>query len=165
MAINTDFSPGQVLTAAQMDNLPFGLATASTATAVTAIVANTPLSVLTATFTVVPNRRYFITGRLCFQPLSAGSGVNALYLSASGLTTTTIFYETTSVGQFLCGTAQGSAYFTAADFGVTTGSGTSKTVTLFFRMVAGGQLNTDPDGTVGANSFPQQLIITDVGSA
>jgi hypothetical protein len=165
MAINTTFTTGQVLTATQVNNLPFGLAAASTATAGTAVVGGTALSVLTATFTVVPNRRYLITGRLCFQPLSAASGIKALYLTATGLTTTTIYYETTSIGQFLCGTAQGFAYFTAADFGVTTGSGTSKTVTMNFKMAATGQLNADPDAYVGANSFPQQLIVQDIGAA
>lgn len=162
---NSTFSVNQVLTAQNMNDLPFGFVTASTATASTAIAASTPLAVLTATFTVVPNRRYLIMGRIAYQTLGGAGGVRALYLSASGLTNTTLQYETTNLAQFLCSTAEGFAYLTAANFGVTSGSGTSKTVTLNFRMNTTGQLNTDPDGLVGANSFPQQLFIFDVGTA
>ena len=166
MAVNDTFTSGQVLTATEMNNLPFGLLGASTATATTAFTAGTALQVLTLTVTIVPNRRYRICGQTSIQPTSAASTIQILYVTATGLTSQTLVYDGHSLGQNFNYLLHGSTYVTAADFGVTTGSGTSKTISLYLQVNgANGTLTTNPDNIVGAGSAAQKLWVEDIGSA
>lgn len=165
MALNDTFTAGQILTATEMNNLPFGLVGHTSATATTAIVANTPLSVLTLAVTIIPNRRYRIHGQAALQATGGAASVQMLYLEASGFTTQTFMFNGHSLPQFFSTMLVGTIYATAADFGVTTGSGTSKTLDMKIRMNAAGGLNTNPDAIIGANSIPQRLWIEDIGSA
>ena len=162
---NTSFSAGAVLTAAQMNNLPFGLVGQTSATAATAITANTSLTILSLTVTLYPNRLYRIHGQAALQATSAAATVQMLWLEATGFTTRTIMFNGHNLPQYFSTMIAGNLYATAADFGVTSGSGTSKTLNLRIRMNAGGALNTDPDAIIGANSIPQRLWIEDIGSA
>jgi hypothetical protein len=52
----------------------------------------------------------------------------------------------------------------AAEYSVTSGSAT-KNIALIFKCGANGNLNTNPDAFVSANSFPQELWVTDIGAA
>lgn len=166
MAVNDTFTSGQVLTATEMNNLPFGLVGASTATATTTFTAATALQVLTLTITIVPNRRYRICGQCGIQPTSAASSIQILYVTATGFTSQTLVYDGHSLPQNFNYMLQGSTYATAADFGVTTGSGTSKTLSLYLDVRgANGALTTNPDNIVGAGSVPQKLWVEDIGSA
>ena len=59
MPLNTTFTTGQVLTATQQNNLPFGLVASATATASqTGISTEVDLTSLTVTFTAVTGRTY-----------------------------------------------------------------------------------------------------------
>ncbi len=60
MTINTGFTSGQILTAQQMTNLPWGVAALTSVTTDTAIT-TTEVVVATASFTAVANRYYRIT--------------------------------------------------------------------------------------------------------
>jgi hypothetical protein len=60
MTINTGFTSGQILTAAQMTNLPWGIAALTSKTTDSAITV-TETVFLTASFTAVANRYYRIT--------------------------------------------------------------------------------------------------------
>lgn len=126
---------------------------------------DTAKTLLTATFTVIPNRRYCITGRLAYQPLGPADGPNALYVTSSGFTTKTLWYKTSATPQYLIDTAFGVHYCQASDFGVTTGTGTNKTINLVFYCGTSGTTNPNPDNIVGASSFPIQLMVEDIGPA
>ena len=166
MAVNDVFTSGQILTSTEMNNLPFGLLGASTATAGTSFTAGTALQVLTLTVTIVPNRRYRIGGQAAVQPTSAASTIQILYVTATGLTSQTLTYDGHSLPQNFNYLMHGETYVTAADFGVTTGTGTSKTLSLYVQVNgANGSLTTNPDSIVGANSAAQKLWVEDIGSA
>lgn len=60
MAANTTFTAGQVLTAVQMNNLPFGILAVTNKTTDSAVT-TTETVFLTASFTAVANRYYKIT--------------------------------------------------------------------------------------------------------
>jgi hypothetical protein len=60
MTINTTFTSGQILTAAQMNNLPWGVAALTSKTSDSAIT-TTETVFITASFTAVANRYYRIT--------------------------------------------------------------------------------------------------------
>jgi hypothetical protein len=81
MAINSEFSTGQVLTAAATNALPFGIVGITTlattfSTSSTSVVDITGLSL---TFTAVANRRYFLA--LVASPSNTGANVSQIYIS------------------------------------------------------------------------------------
>jgi hypothetical protein len=61
MAINTTFTTGAVLTAAQMNNLPWGIVSQTQSTTSSANVSVETLRLTSASFTAVANRYYRIT--------------------------------------------------------------------------------------------------------
>jgi len=143
-----------------------GIVAYSSATATTAIPVATPVSILTVNATIVPGRRYRIAGKLCFQPTTNILSDRSLYVTCTGMTTTTLYMNTEQTGTNHPYTMIGEFSKTAAEMGVTTGSGTSKTFTMYFRESANaGGLVTNPNGIVGANSHPQELLIEDIGAA
>jgi hypothetical protein len=163
MAINpTPFVSGAVLTAAQMTNLPMGLAANTGATATTAFVANTPLTVLSVSATIYANRSYQMFGKLAAQYSTAATVGAALFVNANSIDRT-IFYQTEAVGgtNFNLGFS-GFTTFTATEMGVTSGSG-AVTITLKFKSGGAGSLSTNPDTFVSAGSFSQQLLVMDIG--
>jgi hypothetical protein len=163
MAINTTpFVSGAILTAQQMTNLPMGLAASTGATATTAFVAGTPLTVLTFSPTIFAGRTFQMFGKLAVQYSTAATPGAALYITAGSISRT-LCYQTEAVASanFAIGFT-GFTTFTAADMGVTSGS-SAVTISLIFRSGAAGSLNTNPDGYVQAGSFSQQLLVMDVG--
>lgn len=163
MAINTTpFVAGAVLTAAQMTNLPMGVAADTGATATTAFTAGTPLTVLTLPTTIYAGRKYQIQGKLAVQCSSAGTS-NALYITGNSISRT-VWYQTTAIGLNLCAMANGFTTYTATELGVTSGSA-SISITLVWKSGANGSLNTNPDAYVSAGSASQQLIVIDIGAA
>jgi hypothetical protein len=162
MTINSPFTVGSVLTAAQMNNMPFGLLGQSTGVATTSYTANTPLTILSLTVTIQAGRLYRLTASCGFQP-SANSASNALYMTCSGVASRTFWYQQTTISANLPLTRGGTILVSSTDFGVTSGSA-SKTINFVIRCGGNGALNTNPDGIVGANSSPQFLTIEDVGS-
>jgi hypothetical protein len=161
VAINSTFSTGQVLTAAQVNNLPFGIVVEAGGTATTAYTAGNALTVLTATGTITAGRLYMVHGALAVQA-SGSATANALYVVVTSSITRTLWYDTTAIGTNLCQSASGFAYMTASDLGVTSGTA-SRTFNLTWKSGAAGSLNTDPDNYVGAATFQQRLAIFDVG--
>lgn len=164
MAINpTPFSVGQLLTSTNVNNLPMGVAGDSRANAGTAFVANTPLTVLSLSITVYADRRYQIFGRLAVQYGTSATVGAALYVTANAVDRT-LYYQTAAVAAFFNLGINGFTTYTAAEMGVTTGSA-SRTIDLKFKSGGAGNLNSDPDGYIAANSFSQQLLILDIGAA
>ncbi len=164
MAINpTPFVTGTVLTASQMTNLPMGLNASTGATATTAFLANTPLTVLSVSATIYAGRNYQIFGKLGVQYSTSATIGAALFVTGNSINRT-LYYQTEAVAAFFCLGVSGFALMSATELGVTSGSA-SKTIELKFKSGAAGSLNTDPDGSVSAGSFSQQLLVIDVGAA
>ena len=164
MAINTTpFVSGSILTAAQMTNLPMGIAAETAGTAATAFTAGTALTVLTLPVTVRAGRLYQVFGKLAVQYGTSSTVGAALFVTGNSINRT-LYYQTESVAAFFGLGISGFALFSATELGVTTGS-SSVNILLKFKSGATGNLNSDPDGFVGASSFPQQLIVIDVGAA
>ena len=148
---NSSFTTGAVLTAAQMNNLPFGLVgyaenTSLAQTGITTVVDITGLSV---TFTGVAGRRYKIDGYLLLQSTVNGDAVNLIIRNSAG----------TSLQQSIYSLAlASSAYFCSTSL-VMSATG-STTIKLSMQRQAGtGTLTANGGGT-----FPAQLVVTDIGS-
>ena len=163
MAFNaTPFVTGNVLTAAEMTNLPMGFNDNAGATATTAIVAGTPLAVLSKSFTIYANRRYKISGQVGWQP-SANSVGNAIYFTQTSGISKVLWYRGDQIAANYPQYTGGTYITTATILGVTSGS-SAKTFTLYIRTGGAGSLNTNPDGIVGASSAEQLLWIEDIGA-
>ena len=164
MAINTTpFVSGSILTAAQMTNLPMGVAGDTGATASTAFVANTALTVLSLPTTIYANRKYQIFGKLAVQYATSSTVGAAMYVTANSIDRT-LYYQTAAVAAFYNIGINGFTTYTAAEMGVTTGSA-SVTIALKFKSGGTGNLNSNPDSFIAAGSFSQQLIVIDIGAA
>jgi hypothetical protein len=136
-----------------------------TATAGTSISDSTATTILSGSVTVVPGRVYQVYGSCAAQ---SGSTITwrALWIAQSSSGFVRGLYQsphTTTANLPI--SMQGTTTFLASDVGVTTGSGTALTFDLRMRMNGGiTGLNTNPDGIIGANSFPQVLTIIDIGA-
>jgi hypothetical protein len=145
--------------------LPRGVVVRSQTLASTAIVASTTLVVISVSATIVPARMYRISGR-CAAQLTATSTVILLSINESTLGVKTLQYQTEGLSSAnLHISMAGQVTATATDFGVTTGSGTAKTIELRWFSGAAGTLATNPDGIPGANSTPQEILVEDIGPA
>jgi hypothetical protein len=132
----------------------------------TALVAGTELTICTGSATIVPGRRYEFTGTCAIQAGASGSGVRTAWMNETSQSLNRTFsYDTTAIGANLNYSHSGVTTFTAAEVGVTTGSGTAKTFNFKVRQGSAGSLSTNPDSIIGANSFPQVMIIKDIGPA
>lgn len=130
----------------------------------TSLTGGVEATICTGSATIVPNRRYTAYANCCYQAGASGSGSVILWLSQSTFTRA-FAYETTSVAANLNGHRNGTVTFSAADVGVTTGSGTSLTFNLKIRTQFNCTLTTNPDALLGANTYPQILFIEDAGPA
>ena len=130
----------------------------------TAITGGVELTICTGSATIVPGRRYTMYGNCAYQAGGSGSGNVMLWLNQSSFNRA-IAYETTSVAANLNSHRNGTITFSAADVGVTTGSGTALTFNLKLRTANNCTLSTDPDGILGANTYPQTMFIMDSGPA
>jgi hypothetical protein len=163
MSINiTPFTAGQVLTATNVNNLPMGFNDSAGGTATTAILAATPLAVLSKSFTIYANRRYKISGQCGWQP-SANSVGNAIYFTQTSGISKVLWYRGDQIDANYPQYVGGTHITTATILGVTTGS-SAETFTLYIRTGGAGSLNTNPDGIVGASSAEQLLWIEDIGA-
>jgi hypothetical protein len=143
--------------------LPRGYQNRALATAGTGFTGGIALTVLSLDVTITAGRLYEIGGRIAVQATSNVGG-NALYISTSGATPRTLQYETNAIGTNICRSFEGKVTMSAAEYSVTSGSAT-KNIALIFKCGANGNLNTNPDAFVSANSFPQELWVTDIGAA
>ena len=144
-------------------NLPWGAAGDTGATATTAFVANTALSVLTLSTTIYAGRKYQIFGKLAVQYSTSATVGAALFITANSVSRS-LYYQTTAVGANLCLGMNGFTTFSATDLGVTSGN-SSVSIVLKFKSGGAGTLSSDPDNYVAAGSFSQQLIVMDIGPA
>jgi hypothetical protein len=132
----------------------------------TALVASTELTICTGSATIIPGRRYRFSGTCAIQAGASGSGVRTAWMNETSQSLNRTFsYDTTAIGANLNYSHSGVTTFTAAEVGVTTGSGTSRTFNFKVRQTQSGSLSTNPDSVIGANSFPQVMIIEDIGPA
>ena len=147
---NTTFTTGQVLTAAQANNFPFGLVAAAENTSLlqtfTTIVDLTSLSV---TFTGIAGRRYRVEGYLLMQSNTNGDAVNLQIRNGSNTVLQQGIYHLASLAVAYMAT---SCVVIAA-----TGSTTVK-------LSAQRQAGTGTITANGAATYPAQLIVTDIGS-
>ena len=159
---NVPFTAGDILSASEMNDLPFGLTQRIGGTAGTAFVAGTPLTVLTTTATIRAGRFYSVTAGLAVQ-CSTNAGPNALYVEVPSGATKSLYYSNLAIGTNLHLGVRGTVYFGATELGVSTGSAV-KTFNLIWKSGAAGGLSADPDSYVGAGSFEQQMFIVDLGT-
>ena len=147
---NTTFTAGAILTAAQMNDLPFGLVGAAENTSLaqtfTTIVDLTSLSV---TFTGIAGRRYRVEGYLLMQSNTNGDAVNLQIRDGSNTVLQQGIYHLESSAV---------AYMaTACTVIAATGSTTVKLSGL--RQAGTGTITAN-----GGSTFPAQIIVTDIGS-
>jgi hypothetical protein len=143
--------------------LPKGVAGRTSATVGTAFVANTALTVLSLSITVNAGRRYQIFGKLAVQYSTSATVGAALYVTANAVDRS-LYYQTAAVAAFFNIGINGFTTYTAAEMGVTSGSA-SRTIDLKFKSGGAGNLNSNPDSYIAANSFSQELVVLDIGLA
>lgn len=148
----------------QPSSMPWGFVGDAASYATTSFSANTTLTIFSKTVTIHPNRRYKIFGRIGVQPTGTAATSNALWVSETTLGVRTLAYDTLAIVQNYCQLFSGTVFCVSSDLGVTTTSA-SKTIDMKWRCGTSGALNVDPDGVVGTNSLPHQLIIEDIGPA
>jgi hypothetical protein len=151
MTINTGFTSGQILTAAQMTNLPWGVAAVTSKTTDSAITV-TETVFLTASFTAVANRYYRIT---YFEgDIYNANGVNAANIIArirNGTTTAGTEIQFAEIPTLPGGV--GMMNLTVV-----------KTFTAGAQSLVGTLVTTLGTGTAfHTSSRPAQLIVEDIG--
>ena len=149
MAINTTFTSGQILTAAQMNNLPWGIAGSSTLALDKSFTTLTD-SGLTVTWTAISTRQYKLTFFGNFSLTSAGLAQSYITDSSN-----VAIRETMS-------TIAGGALFPQSTTVLLTGI--SGSVTYKVRILAGAGTGT----LYGADSRPAlaaAFIVEDIGAA
>ena len=152
MALNTDFTSGQILTAAQMNNLPRGIVSATIGTSGSASVSTETVILTSPSFTAVANRYYRIS---YFQPVLS-------YISGT-VTSVSLIIRLTNIS----GTAQAISEVKLTSAGTATGvCQVVKTLTAgptvfvaTFAPAGGGNVVAS-----GASPYGAQLIIEDMGS-
>ena len=156
MASNTTFVSGEILTAAQMNNLPFGimgLQTSTSAFGTSAVHTTFQDDGLTLTITEISGRRYKITALENPYPNGGLQGVSyALLRSATIL-------RQWSYSSVVMDT--GNAFPAVMEYvyiATTSGSATYK------MQLAAGSANTQVT-SYGDGTFPRQFIIEDLGTA
>lgn len=151
MTINTTFVSGAILTAAQMNNLPWGSAGYASSTTLNQNVTTlTDITGLSVTFTAVAGRIYRVDG---YVMMNSTEGTNPAVLSirngATALQQSTLNLQIANTN-----------YMAAASY-VGTFTAGSVTVKLSGARGAG-------SGTITAQStstYPAQIIVTDIGAS
>ena len=148
---NSTFTTGAILTAAQMNNLPWGLMgyAENLSLAQTGITTVTDITSLTVTFTGVAGRRYRVDGYLLLQSTVNNDAVNLIIRNGSNTTLQQAIYALPSAA---------SAYFCVVSLVMAvTGSNTVK---LSIQRQSG----TGTMTANGATTYPAQIVVTDIGS-
>ena len=151
MTINTTFVAGNILTAAQMNNLPFGTAgyVSLTSLSQTGITTATDITGATITFTAIANRPYLIVHHGYHNITAANATLNVNIME--GATTLDQTYSaaiTASLGGSVTG------------FSIKTFTAGSHTIKLNCSL-AGGTGTISAQGTA---TFPYTFGIIDLGS-
>jgi hypothetical protein len=121
MAINTTFTSGAVLTAAQMNNLPFGLSQTASSTSTQSVGGGAAQDItgLTASATLVNGRSYMVLVTMCYSQPGAGVA-NLNQRVAYGAAATDYQSINVSSGNTGPSTFVGAFYFVATASGATT---------------------------------------------
>jgi len=152
IAPNTTFTSGAILTAAQMNALPFGIVAIGTRTANQTFAGAEAISVTSSAFTAIANRYYKIT---FYEPSVAYTSGTVNYVEQ-------LLYKTN-----LAGTQLQYGPFTIGAF---RGRGIVEVTTTFAAgsTVVVGSLSPSGGGTVTASAsatLPAQIIVQDIGPA
>ena len=151
MTINTTFVSGAILTAAQMNNLPWGSAGyASNTTLSQNVTSLTDITSLSVAFTAVTGRIYKVEGWVFFST-TEGTNPGNLYIrngsTTLNLSTTNLQISATAYSAYVCYVGT----FTAG----------ATTLKLSAARAAG-------SGTLTASSSstnPAQILVTDIGAS
>ena len=155
MAANTTFTSGNVLTAAQMNDLPWGyvgLQTLTTSFATSATHTTFQDSGMTLTFTEVNGRKYKITARVNPYPSGGLQGIKMRIVRGSTAIAQSDFSSAvldtgvsfpTSIVYVYTSTASGSATF---------------------KIQIGALTNNTTVEDFGSATYPRQFFIEDIGS-
>lgn len=148
---NSTFTSGAILTAAQMNSLPFGyIGSSQSLTSLsqnfTTIVDITGMS---ASFTGVAGRVYRADAFMLFQSTVSADAVALLIRNGSG----------TTMQIAVCQLANSAIAFSAYASCVFTATGATT-----IKISAQRQLGTGTITALGGGTFPAQLTITDIGS-
>jgi hypothetical protein len=150
MTVNSTFTSGAVLTASQMNNLPFGYAGYVSNTSMSLNVTSmTDLTSLSVTFTAVAGRVYRVDGWCLLKSTVIADGANLLIRNGSN----------TILGQGIVHMEVNNQDYTAQVSTIITASG-STTVKLSAQRQTG-------TGTITASAgatFPAQIVVTDLGN-
>lgn len=152
MALNSTFTAGQILTATQMNNLPFGIVgyVSLTSLSQAGITTTTDITGASITFTAVANRRYGMWTNGYHNCTAANATIAQLIREGSTTLQQTLSSATTAnIGTFL------------SQFYISTFSAGSHTIKLSFALTAG----TGTVSAEGAATFPYQFAIVDLGTA
>jgi hypothetical protein len=151
MALNTTFVAGNILTAAQMNNLPFGVVGKAENTSLSQSVTTlTDLTSLSVTFTGVAGRLYRVEGR-CLLRSTEGTNPGTLMVRNGSNTILQLHIIDCEIAN-IDYSAYVSSYLTA------TGSTTLK-------LSAQRQAGSGTFTASGGGTFPAQILVTDIGLA
>jgi hypothetical protein len=155
IAPNTTFTSGAILTAAQMNALPFGIvAQASSTTSVTGITSSEIVTLTASTFTAIANRYYRITYiEPSAEPPNSIGGVITAKIRLTNATGTTL-----GSGQFQIGAA-GLTDTSICVVALATFSAGSVVV------VGTGAVNAGTGNYYRGATQPARIIVEDVGPA
>ena len=153
IAPNTTFTSGAILTAAQMNALPWGIVAIGQRTSNQTLAGVEAITVTTSAFTAVANRYYKIT---FYEP-------NVVYQSGTVNYVEQLMYKTNLAGTQL----QYGPFVITSNL---RGRGVLELTTTFAAgsTVIVGSLSPSGGGTVTATSsatFPAQIIVQDIGPA
>jgi hypothetical protein len=148
---NTTFTAGQILTAQQVNDLPFGhIGQASSTSLSQTVTTLTDITGMSVTFTAVANRLYRIEGVVRLRT-TEGTNVAALFIRTGS----------TSLQSNLINLQISNQLYTANIFYVSTFTAGSVTVKLSAQRATG-------SGTLTASSAsdgPATIVVTDIGLA
>lgn len=148
MPLNTEFSSGQVLTATQQNNLPFGLVASATATSSqTGISTEVDLTGLTVTFTAVTGRQYLAI--MTLHPYGSDQDTSDVFINVGGTNKFTMRQTFAALNKIQTQTAQ--YLFTAS----------SGSTTVKLRMAKAGTNNVN---NYGDANFISSLAVYDLGA-
>ena len=157
---NSTFTTGQVLTAAQVNNLPFGFVGGVRSTAATSTPPNTtPVEFCrTSSFTPVTNRIYRVTWAIGQFTKNVAGFNQDIYIRVGSTTGTPIDHVLFSaLGTGTYGTITKTTYVTTAQLGTTSS-------TFLVMMVQVNGSSSDTTFSSDADS-PTILLVEDIGTA
>ncbi len=138
------FSANQILTAAELNDLPFGIESAVTSTSDVAL-STSPATVTSVTFTTVSGKKYLALASVILDNVSNYNIVQGFIVQGA---------TTVAQIQQLCDSTYDRQNMTM--FGVFTGTGASETIS--HKMAT-----SNGTATAEGTTFPSQLAVYDMG--